>query len=292
MSRGDFGTGGGIGRDVHVNVRTEFGDSSDGYQQSRNGDSEYIRLSNCVSNNIQQLTKKVASIQKMVNQIGTNYDVPELFDKLQSEQKESNRIATETTVFLKQLRQIHLFSSPAEDRQRRIQQDKLQENFSNALQNLQQVQRLVVEKERETVQRARTKSLERGFQNYEHRDTSPMKANTSGECVFQAQEEVDVNIDMIREREDALRQLESDIVNVNEIFKDLAIMVHEQGDVIDSIEANVDHTQGHVEAANVQLHKAKSHQSAARKKKCCLIVILLLAILGIGLAIYFSVKSK
>ena len=65
-------------------------------------------------------------------------------------------------------------------------------------------------------------------------------------------------------------------------------MVHEQGDTIDSIEANVDHTHTHVESANVQLHKARSHQQAARKKKCCLIVILILGVAGLAIAIYFA----
>jgi len=284
MSRGDFGSGA-RSQDVHINIERGF-DSHNDY--SSNGDSEYIRLSNCVSNNIQQLTKKVASIQRMVKNIGTNFDVPELFEQLQNEQKNANNIANETSVYFKQLRQIQ--SSPTEARQRKIQQDKLQENFSIVLNNFQQVQRLVVEKEREKVHKARTKSLEHGFQNYEHHDTSPMKGNENTGYSLQAQEEADVNIDMIREREDALRQLESDIVNVNEIFKDLAIMVHEQGETIDSIEANVDHTHQHVEQANIQLQKAKTHQSAARKKKCCLIVILLLAIIGLAIAIYFGSK--
>lgn len=280
MSFGDFGAS-----------SPRYGDSSEGYQTSRNGDSEYIRLSNCVSSNIQQLTNKIASIQRMVNQIGSNADVPETFKELQTLQKESNTIANETSLFLKQLRQIQ--SSQAEERQRKIQQDKLQENFSNALHKLQQVQRLAMEKERENVQRVRAQSSgQSGYQGFDHHDDTPFRDKTSESefPAFQVQQEADINIEMIREREEGLRQLESDIVNVNEIFKDLAIMVHEQGETIDSIEANVDHTQQHVEAANVQLQKAKTHQSAARKKKCCLIVILLLVVIALALIIYYASK--
>ena len=267
MSRGDFGTGGG------------GGGYTEGYSSSRNGDSEYIRLSNCIGSNIQQLTNKIAAIQRMVNQIGTNADVPEMFENLQMVQKEANMIANETATFLKQSQQIQ--SSPSEARQRKIQMEKLQENFSNALHKLQQAQRQAVEKEREHVQRVRTQSAG-GF------DSPQDSATVDPFSGFQVQQEADVDIEMIREREEALRNLETDIVNVNEIFKDLAIMVHEQGETIDSIEANVDGTQQHVEAANVQLQKAKSHQSSARKKKCCLILILLIAIIVIALVIYFS----
>lgn len=52
----------------------------------------------------------------------------------------------------------------------------------------------------------------------------------------------------LREREQAIRKIESDIVEVNQIFKDLASMVHEQGETIDSIEANI-------ESAGIQIHE-------------------------------------
>ncbi len=48
--------------------------------------------------------------------------------------------------------------------------------------------------------------------------------------------EEEQNIEELQERERSIRQLESDIVDVNTIFKDLATMVHEQGEMIDSIE--------------------------------------------------------
>ena len=48
--------------------------------------------------------------------------------------------------------------------------------------------------------------------------------------------EEEQNIEELQERERSIRQLESDIVDVNTIFKDLATMVHEQGEMVDSIE--------------------------------------------------------
>lgn len=108
---------------------------------------------------------------------------------------------------------------------------------------------------------------------------------------MQIQGEAELDIEMIREREEALKQLESDIVDVNDIFKELAILVHEQGEVIDSIEANVDSTAVHVETANVQLEKAKSYQKAARKKMCCVLVVLLVGAGVLGLIIWLSVKN-
>ena len=84
----------------------------------------------------------------------------------------------------------------------------------------------------------------------------------------------------IQERNEALRELEQNIVDVNAIFKDLAVIVHEQGDMIgesfkkstkinftnfciwflDSIENNVVSAQMQVEDAGTQLREAVKHQ--------------------------------
>lgn len=49
-------------------------------------------------------------------------------------------------------------------------------------------------------------------------------------------------------------------MDVNTIFKELATMVHEQGEIIDSIEANVESAQMRVEEGTNQLATAASYQ--------------------------------
>ena len=44
------------------------------------------------------------------------------------------------------------------------------------------------------------------------------------------------------------------------IFKDWAVMVHDQGEIIDSIESNVEQVQIRVTDANSHLESAKKHQ--------------------------------
>ena len=116
--------------------------------------------------------------------------------------------------------------------------------------------------------------------------------------------ENDINLTQLREREAALHKLENDITDVNMIFKDLAVMVHDQGEIIDSIESNVEQVQIRVNDANSHLIEAKKNQvrhililgffliyfinlkkinklkTKARKKK-----VILLGILGIIAAI-------
>ena len=93
------------------------------------------------------------------------------------------------------------------------------------------------------------------------------------------EEEADQRLDQLRARDLAVRQLESDIVDVNAIFKDLASMVHEQGDLVDTIEENVEVTSIKVEEGTDQLRQAEVYQSKARKKKLILGGILLVVVI-------------
>ncbi|KAK3551046.1 hypothetical protein QTP70_011506 [Hemibagrus guttatus] len=59
-----------------------------------------------------------------------------------------------------------------------------------------------------------------------------------------------------------------DMLDVNQIMKDLASMVHEQGDTIDSIEEYIQTTASHVESANQELAKASHYQPLLNHRQC------------------------
>uniref|UniRef100_A0A674PD68 t-SNARE coiled-coil homology domain-containing protein n=1 Tax=Takifugu rubripes TaxID=31033 RepID=A0A674PD68_TAKRU len=69
-----------------------------------------------------------------------------------------------------------------------------------------------------------------------------------------------------------------------EIFKDLAVMIHDQGEMIDSIEANVENAEVHVERGTEQLQRASYYQQKSRRRMCilalvCSVALVLLAII-------------
>lgn len=83
--------------------------------------------------------------------------------------------------------------------------------------------------------------------------------------------------------------LQSNISDINQIFKDLGALVYDQGEVIDSIEASVERTEVSVNEGASQVRQASMYQTKLRKKKCILIVIavVVLAIL-IGIIVWQS----
>uniref|UniRef100_A0A096LU31 Syntaxin 12 n=1 Tax=Poecilia formosa TaxID=48698 RepID=A0A096LU31_POEFO len=119
---------------------------------------DFSTLIQTCSSNIQKITQSTAQIKTMVNQLGTKQDTSELQDRLQQIQHYTNQLAKETNRHLKELGSVPLASSPSEQRQQRIQRDRLMNDFSAALNNFQAVQRRAAEKERESIARARAGS--------------------------------------------------------------------------------------------------------------------------------------
>lgn len=61
---------------------------------------------------------------------------------------------------------------------------------------------------------------------------------------------------------------QSDISDVNQIFKELGAMVHDQGEVVDSIEASIEKTEVFVNEGVNQLQQASSYQVVILQLAC------------------------
>uniref|UniRef100_A0A4W6CTE4 Syntaxin-12 n=1 Tax=Lates calcarifer TaxID=8187 RepID=A0A4W6CTE4_LATCA len=232
---------------------------------------DFNTLIQTCSSNIQKITQNTAQIKSMVNQLGTRQDTSELQDRLQQMQHYTNQLAKETNKHLKELGSIPLPSSPSEQRQQKIQRDRLMNDFSAALNNFQAVQRRAAEREKESVARARAGSrLSTEDSSRDEKLVSFDNQEDWGQMTTQAEEVAitEEDLELIKERETNIRQLESDIMDVNQIFKDLAVMIHDQGEMIDSIEANVENAEVHVERGTEQLQRASYYQVSLQLSLC------------------------
>lgn len=82
----------------------------------------------------------------------------------------------------------------------------------------------------------------------------------------------------LEERHKDILALEKSVTEVNMLFKDLNLMVSQQGEKLDNIESNIDHVEVTVQSGNAQLTDAVKNQSKARRKKICCISIVVIAI--------------
>lgn len=76
----------------------------------------------------------------------------------------------------------------------------------------------------------------------------------------------------VAEREEEVNKIVRSIVDLNDIFKDLGQMVHEQGTILDRIDYNIEQTQVQVHEGYKQLQKAERYQRTNRKMHCILML--------------------
>lgn len=89
-----------------------------------------------------------------------------------------------------------------------------------------------------------------------------------------SQDEVDFQDSLIVEREAEIRNIEQGVTELNELFRDVAHIVNEQGEQLDIIDQNVDNTRTDAIGADQELRSASRYQKNARSKACILFVIL------------------
>ncbi|XP_056621373.1 syntaxin-7 [Triplophysa dalaica] len=246
-------------------------------------------LAQKISSNIQRITLLTNEIQQMINHLGTERDTNELRQILLQKQQNVNHLAKATDKCMKEFNSLPVTT---EQRQKKIQRERLITEFSNCLGIFQRTQRDAARKEKEFVARVRASSrVSAGGPDDQFGGTT---SQFGSEIQTQTQGLVEIteeDLQLIQERESSIKQLESDITDINTIFKDLAVLVHEQGDMIDSIEANVESTEVNVQSATQQLSSAADYQKSSRKKICIIIAVLIVLGIIIGLIIWASVKS-
>lgn len=98
------------------------------------------------------------------------------------------------------------------------------------------------------------------------------------------QDEVDFQEALIIERESEIRNIEQSVGELNELFRDVAHIVHEQGAQLDIIGENVENVTSDTRGANVELRSASRYQKNARNKMCCLLLILAIILTVVILA--------
>ncbi|GLC44001.1 hypothetical protein PLESTB_000218600 [Pleodorina starrii] len=89
----------------------------------------------------------------------------------------------------------------------------------------------------------------------------------------------------IQERHRAVKDLEQSLLELHQIFLDMAVLVEAQGEMLDNIEKQVARSVDYVKGGTEALQDAKQLQKNTRKWMCCAIMIMLIVALVIVLAV-------
>lgn len=98
-------------------------------------------------------------------------------------------------------------------------------------------------------------------------------------------EDLDNVVQQIEERHQGIKKLEQQVIEVYELFRDLAQLVDLQQETLDVIENRVTLAKNYAEKAVEELNTAEEYQKKARKKMCCILFI------GIGVLVAVLVPT-
>jgi syntaxin 1A len=86
-------------------------------------------------------------------------------------------------------------------------------------------------------------------------------------------------------------KLENSIRELHDMFMDMAMLVENQGEMIDRIEYHVEHAVDYVQTATQDTKKALKYQSKARRKKILIIICVLIAIAVLIIVLALTIPS-
>ncbi|KMZ75329.1 putative Syntaxin [Zostera marina] len=96
----------------------------------------------------------------------------------------------------------------------------------------------------------------------------------------------------IQERHDIVREIERKLLELQQVFLDMSVLVETQGDLLDNIESHVSNAVDHVQSGTTALQKAKKLQKNTRKWTCIAIIILLIIVAVIVLGVLKPWEKK
>lgn len=245
-------------------------------------DPAFNRLTTELSDKLFTLTSNLTRLSTQIALLGTKRETDRVRERVQDLLSETGEGFKEIGEGLKRVNEWEDVG-PSQ----KYTQGKLNTEFRASLGEFQGLQRQALEKQR-AARTALEEEQQQGGGSYAGGNAGGQGQQQQMQAQKPAladQNEVNFNETLIIERESEIRNIESSVSELNELFRDVAHMVHEQGTSLDIISENVTQTRDDTRNADQQLRTAARHQKSARGKACCLLVILAVVLAVVILAV-------
>jgi t-SNARE complex subunit (syntaxin) len=264
-------------------------------------DPEFSRLATSLSTQLFTITSNITQLNRQLALVGTRKDSEAVRERVR-------RLSDDTRAAFKAVSDgVKKVRARGDDGDitpaMKYTQDKLQAQLASTLADFQAAQRLCAEKTRLYVSAARRVQREqhqRGVEGYTDDDgdggegeqvqvplVQQQQQQQQQQAALADQGEVEFQEGLIVEREEEIRGIERGITELNDIFRDLGMMVTEQGEQLDVIDANVSSVVRDQKDAEMELRSAARYQRGARNRACCLLLILAVVMTVVLLAVGF-----
>ncbi|KAK3304629.1 t-SNARE [Chaetomium strumarium] len=247
-------------------------------------DPEFQRLSQDLMNKIFKLNGNNQRLTGEVGHLGTRRDTPRVRERVHELIEESRGMFKEVGEGVKRI-QTWEDVTPAQ----KYMQQKLSREFQGSLSEFQNLQRQALEKQKASVSAARAAvESEGGATGGAGGPPSPQLLQQQELTRLAPQDEVDFQEALIIEREEEIRNIEQGVGDLNVLFQQVAQIVTEQGETLDTIERQVEVIRDDTRGADRELISAARYQKNARSKACCLLLVLAVILTIVLLAVFLG----
>lgn len=223
-----------------------------------------------------RINTAVAGYKRLVHCVGTPRDAVDLRHNLRKTRLQIRQLVKETSAELDRVRQNNKFREV--NASKNIADAKLTKDYESVLKEFEKAQLLAAEKEKAfppPIANSTHQPSNRASE-LEISSLNPKQASLLREAnrqVMHMENEIALNEAIIDEREQGIREIQKEIGEVNEIFRDLAQLVTEQGALIGDISSNIEGSHAATAQATSQLSKASSLQRSKSSMTCLMLVI-------------------
>ncbi|KAI0535591.1 t-SNARE [Xylaria digitata] len=258
-------------------------------RRSNNGaysdDPEFSRLSQGLMNKLFHLQGNISKLRSDISLLGTKRDNPRLRERVSAVLDESTLQFKDVGEGVKKVQ-----AWPDVTPTQKYSQQKLSREFKAALAEFQDLQRTALEKQRASVSAAKVAlDSDAGDAGAPGHPGEQLQLQQQQEQVhLAAQDEVDFQDALITEREEEIRHIEEGVSDLNVLFQQVAQIVSEQGEQLQTIEDNAVNVRDDTRGADYELRSAARYQKNARSKACCLLLVLAVILTIVLLAVFLG----
>jgi len=255
-------------------------------QQPKQGRDEGSPFERSIKASIQEMQESMRAASEQLDNVRRGFISKRTEESLEKFLERSRELAQDTEILFRDWT-LAMADEPSERRRKRFSYEKLQKAFEQEVAHLKEIARQAVAVQQETAEGAGTAANLAVECRPVCEDQCPdeergLLDDTDSANNFHISETATVNIhsQIAQEREDGIRRIQNQVAEVNQIFRDLASIVTEQGQQFETIEQQAEVASASTKDATRELRKTLDRQRSQRERLCCMLIagVLLLCI--------------
>mmetsp|Transcript_11751 Transcript_11751/g.26218 ORF Transcript_11751/g.26218 Transcript_11751/m.26218 type:complete len:432 (+) Transcript_11751:53-1348(+) len=265
-------------------------------KQRREDDSPYERT---IKANIQEMQDSVRMAGEQLERAQRSFLSRRMADTLEKFLGRSRDLSQETEQLFRDWT-VHLAGEPTERHRKKFSYEKLQKAFYEEILHLKEVARKAVVTQQEVLDSSSPTAPsaplecspvcdEQGAaESGDDEERGLLNASMQAQCQQSVEEDIGMRQRISQEREEGIRRIQNQVLEVNQIFRDLASIVQEHDKHLDSIEYQAEKTAVSAREATKELRKSVDRQRGTRERLCCMLAA---AVLLLGFVLLPHVLS-